>query len=79
MSFQIISSYFVFGADRRNRTLISTLVKLELNFSKVDDSYLQVTLNTAIDYQNPCQIFLYSLQYNVFNIIDGIGGLKYYL
>lgn len=50
-----------------------------INFSKVDDSYLQVTLNTAIDYQNPCQIFLYSLQYNVFNIIDGIGGLKYYL
>ena len=50
-----------------------------INFSKIDDSYLQITLNSAIDYQNPCQIFLYSLQYNVFNIIDGIGGLKYYL
>jgi len=50
-----------------------------LNFSKIDDSYLQVSLNSIVNYQNPVNIRLYALQYNVFNIIDGLGGLKYYL
>lgn len=49
-----------------------------LNFSKIDDSYLQLTLNSSINYQNPIIIKLYTIQYNIFTIVDGIGGLKYY-
>ena len=50
-----------------------------LNFSKIDDSYLQLSLHSIVNYQNPINIKLYALQYNVFTIRDGLGGLKYYL
>jgi hypothetical protein len=49
------------------------------NFSKIDDSYLQVTLNSSVNYQNPVDILLYGIEYNIFSIIDGLGGLKYVL
>jgi len=50
-----------------------------LNFSKIDDSFLELTLNTNINYQNPINIKLYNLVYNILKISDGLGGLKYYL
>jgi hypothetical protein len=50
-----------------------------LNFSKIDDSYLQVTLNSNVNYQNPVDILLYGIEYNIFSIIEGLGGLKYIL
>jgi hypothetical protein len=49
------------------------------NFSQIDDTYLQITLNNKINYQNPIVIDSYGLQYNLFRIADGLGGLTYYL
>ncbi|ADO67209.1 putative capsid protein 4 [Cafeteria roenbergensis virus] len=44
-----------------------------LNFSKIDDSYLQLTLDGVIDYQNPVRIKGYAVNHNIFRIINGIG------
>jgi hypothetical protein len=49
------------------------------NFSQIDDTYLQLTLNKKINYQNPINIRAYGLQYNLFRISDGLGGLGYFL
>jgi len=48
-----------------------------LNFSKINDAYLKLTMNSNIDYKNPANIVLFSLQYNIFCIYNGMGGLKY--
>lgn len=44
-----------------------------LNFSKLDDSYLQLSLDGVVDYQNPVRIRGYAINYNIFRIINGIG------
>lgn len=49
------------------------------NFSQIDDTYLQITFNNKINYQNPVSVIGYSIQYNLFRIADGLGGLGYYL
>lgn len=49
------------------------------NFSKIDDTYLQITFNNKINYQNPVSITGYGIQYNLFRIADGLGGLGYFL
>lgn len=49
------------------------------NFSKIDDTYLQITFNNKINYQNPVSVVGYGIQYNLFRIADGLGGLGYYL
>ncbi len=49
------------------------------NFSQIDDTYLQLTLNKKINYQNPVNIKAYGIQYNLFRIADGLGGLGYFL
>ena len=48
-----------------------------LNFSKIDDAYLQLTMNKIINYQNPATIKCYAIQYNLFRVISGIGNLGY--
>ena len=48
-----------------------------LNFSKIDNAYLQLTMNKIVNYQNPAVINGYGLQYNVFRISSGIGGLVF--
>lgn len=50
-----------------------------LNFSKINDPILKISLNSVINYKNPAYIALYSLQYNIFCVVNGIGGLKFYL
>jgi len=50
-----------------------------LNFSKIDDAYLQLSLNKLINYQNPVSIRAYGLQYNVFKVNKGLGNLIFYL
>lgn len=50
-----------------------------LNFSKLDDSYLQLKMNKIVNYQNPVSIKLYSVHYNVLRVVDGLGSLVYYL
>jgi hypothetical protein len=49
------------------------------NYSQIDDSYLQLTLSKKINYQNPISIKAYGIQYNLFRIADGLGGLGYFL
>jgi hypothetical protein len=49
------------------------------NFSQLDDTYLQITFNNKINYQNPVSIVGYGIQYNLFRIADGLGGLGYFL
>lgn len=48
-----------------------------LNYSKIDDSKLKLTMNKIINYQNTARIRIYSVQYNVFRIIHGLGGLVF--
>ncbi len=48
-----------------------------LNFSKIDDAYLQLTLNSIINYQNPAIIKAYSVYYNLFRTNNGVGGLGF--
>jgi hypothetical protein len=48
-----------------------------MNFSKMDDAYLQLTINKVINYQNPASIKCYALQYNLLKISNGIGGLGF--
>jgi hypothetical protein len=49
------------------------------NFSQLDDTYLQITFNNKINYQNPVSMICYGIQYNLFRIADGLGGLGYFL
>lgn len=50
-----------------------------LNFSQLDDTYIQLTLNKKINYQNSIGIRCYGLQYNLFRVNNGLGGLGYFL
>jgi hypothetical protein len=50
-----------------------------INFSKVDDAYLQLTMNNIVNYQNPVSLRCYALQYNLFRTSNGIGGLGFNL
>ena len=47
------------------------------NFSKIDDSYVQLNMNKIINYQNPANVRLYSVYYNVLVIDKGTSSLKY--
>lgn len=49
-----------------------------MNFSKVDDAYLQLTINKNINYQTQAEISGYSYHYNILRIKNGYGGLEYY-
>jgi len=48
-----------------------------LNFSKVDDAYLQLNLNNKVSFQNPFNIRLYGLYYNILVIENGTSSLKF--
>ena len=48
-----------------------------MNFSKVDDSYLQFKMNPIVNYQNPVIVRCYGIQYNLFRVSYGIGGLGF--
>ena len=48
-----------------------------MNFSRIDDAYIQVTLNNIVNYQNPVSMRAYAVQYNIFRASNGIGGLVY--
>jgi len=50
-----------------------------LNFSKIDDAYLAINFNKLVNYQNPTTIRAYGIQLNIFRVINGLGGLGYYL
>ena len=48
-----------------------------INFSMLDESYLKLTLDTSINYQNPIYIQAYALTYNIINISNGSLKLLY--
>jgi hypothetical protein len=50
-----------------------------INFSKIDDSYLSINFNKLVNYQNPVTVRAYGIQLNIFRVMDGLGGLGYYL
>ncbi len=49
-----------------------------LNFNKIDDAYLQLTLNKIVNYQNPVLVKAYGVHLNIFRIIDGLGSLQFF-
>lgn len=49
-----------------------------MNFSKVDDSYLGLTLDQNISYNNSVEITVFGLEYNILRIINGLAGLAFY-
>ena len=50
-----------------------------INFSKIKDAYLQLTLDGIVNYQNPVRVRAYALNYNMFQIINGVGKMLYSL
>ena len=48
-----------------------------LNFSKVDDAYLQLKLKSIVNYQNPISFKCYAVQYNLLKIAFGLGALVF--
>jgi hypothetical protein len=48
-----------------------------LNFSKIDDAYLKLNLNKVVSFQNPINLRLYGVYYNVFVIENNTGSLKF--
>ena len=47
------------------------------NFSKIDEAKLQLHLDKSISYKHPAKIRIYGLSYNIFRIVNGLGGLAY--
>lgn len=48
-----------------------------LNFSKLNDAYLQLSINKNINYQNPAVLRCYSIQYTILKINLGIAVFDY--
>jgi hypothetical protein len=48
-----------------------------LNFSQINDAYIQFTMNNIINYQNPVSVRCYAIQYNLLRTSHGIGGLGF--
>jgi hypothetical protein len=50
-----------------------------LNFSTIDNAYIQLNTNNFINYQNPISIKVYASEYNLLRIFNGIAGLVFNL
>ena len=48
-----------------------------INFSKIDDAYLQFSMNRIVNYQNQINVVCYAIQYNLLRTYNGIGGLGF--
>jgi hypothetical protein len=49
-----------------------------LNFSEIDDAYIQMKVSNKINYQNKIIINGYGLQYNLLRVSDGLCALTFY-
>jgi hypothetical protein len=47
------------------------------NFTKIDEAKLQLHLDKLISYKYPAKIRIYGLSYNIFRIVNGLGGLAF--
>ena len=48
-----------------------------LNFSKIDDAYIQLILNNIVNYQTTVNVKAYGIFYNILVIKNGSCALKY--
>ena len=48
-----------------------------INFSKLDDATLKFNLDRTISYQNYVTIKIFAINYNLFRIINGLGGIVF--
>ena len=47
------------------------------NFSQIDEAKIKLHLDKIVSYRYPSKIKIYGLSYNIFRIIDGLGGLAF--
>lgn len=59
---------YSFALEPKNINLTGSI-----NFDKIENVYLKLTLNSIISYQNPVLIQAYGIQYKLFKIKDGIA------
>jgi hypothetical protein len=50
-----------------------------LNFSQIDDAYIQIKVNKNISYNKSITTGCYGLQNNIFKVSNGLGGLGYFI
>lgn len=50
-----------------------------LNFSQIDDSYIQIKVNKNISYNKSITTGCYGLQNNIFKVSNGLSGLGYFI
>jgi len=48
-----------------------------LNFSKVDDIVLEISVDKAVSYTNPAVLKVYCFSYNILRIINGLAGVAF--
>ena len=72
ISNQIGIYYYSFGLNPLDLQPSGTM-----NFSKIDDAYIQFTMNSIVNYQNPVSVKCYAIQYNLFRVSNGIGGIGF--
>lgn len=63
---------YSFSSDPENRQPSGSC-----NFSKIDDIVLEIDVEKTVTYNNPAIVRIYNNAYNVFRIIDGLGGLAF--
>ena len=49
-----------------------------MNFSMIDDAYIQLTMNKLVNYQNVVNVTAYGIYYNILIIKNGNSSMKYY-
>jgi len=55
----------------------STVPSGTINFSRIDDAYIQLTMNKIISYRTPALLRGYSVYYNIFKVEKGLGGVVF--
>jgi len=50
-----------------------------MNFSRMDDMYIQLIMNKLVNFQNTINVRAYGIYYNVFVIKNGNSSMKYYI
>ena len=47
------------------------------NFSKIDDIVLELDIDKSVSYNNPAIVRVYNFSYNIFRILNGLGGVAF--
>ena len=63
---------YSFSLDPENSQPMGTI-----NFSKIDDLSLDLSLSSIISYNNPALLRVYNYNYNILRISNGLGGLAF--